>query len=185
MSRVNPYFLCHQLSIILGACCIAQKKTKMGDEKRRAVKEETRKLLITHFIWEVHYPTWLANVVMVRMSNGRWRLCTDYTNLNKDCPKDPYPLPSIDRLVDGASDHGLLSFVDAYFGYNQIHMHPLDKSNAIQAKKCKSHLLEIDRLNVQGLDRRLSKVGYMLTRRVIKANPDKCEAIISMESLKA
>ena len=65
---------------------------------------------------EVRYLTWLANVVMVRKANGKWRMCMDYTNLNKVCPKDVYPLPSISKLVDGASSFQLLSFLDAYSG---------------------------------------------------------------------
>nr|KYP62111.1 Transposon Ty3-I Gag-Pol polyprotein [Cajanus cajan] len=56
-------------------------------------------------------------------------MCIDYTDLNKVCPKDAYPLPSIDRLVDGASGHALLSFLDAYSSYNQIMMYPPDKEN--------------------------------------------------------
>nr|KYP71974.1 Retrovirus-related Pol polyprotein from transposon opus [Cajanus cajan] len=64
---------------------------------------------------------------MVRKPNGKWRMCTDYTNLNKACPKDAYPSPNIDRLVDGASGHKFLSFLDAYSGYNQIRMHPQDE----------------------------------------------------------
>ena len=54
-------------------------------------------------------------------------MCTNYTNLNKACPKDTYPLPSIDRLVDDAAGHKVLSFLDAYSGYNQIPMYPPDK----------------------------------------------------------
>lgn len=54
-------------------------------------------------------------------------MCMDYTDLNKAGPKDSYPLPSIDRLVDGASRHGMLSFLDAYSGYNQIRMFPPDE----------------------------------------------------------
>ncbi|RDX85065.1 hypothetical protein CR513_33786, partial [Mucuna pruriens] len=82
---------------------------------------------MTDFIREVQYPSWLANVVMVRKANGRWRMCIDYTDLNQACPKDSYPLPSIDRLVDGVSGYALLSFMDAYSGYNQIQMHPQDE----------------------------------------------------------
>nr|KYP58024.1 Transposon Ty3-I Gag-Pol polyprotein [Cajanus cajan] len=65
---------------------------------------------------------------MVKKPNGKWRMCTDYTNLNKACPKDSYPLPNIDRLVDGAAGHKLLTFLDAYSGYNQIRMHPQDEA---------------------------------------------------------
>ena len=53
-------------------------------------------------------------------------MCTDYTNLNMACPKDAYPLPIIDKLVDGASGFQVLSFLDAYFGCNQIRMHAQD-----------------------------------------------------------
>ncbi|RDX90401.1 hypothetical protein CR513_27737, partial [Mucuna pruriens] len=64
---------------------------------------------------------------MVRKANGKWRMCTDYTDLNKVCPKDPYPLPNIDRLVDSMSRFEFLSFMDAYSGYNQIKMHSDDE----------------------------------------------------------
>jgi len=64
---------------------------------------------------------------MVTKSNDKWRMCVDYKDLNKACPKDSYPLPNIDRLVDGAVGHKVLSFLDAYSGYNQISMHPKDK----------------------------------------------------------
>ncbi|GAU30099.1 hypothetical protein TSUD_55830 [Trifolium subterraneum] len=104
-----------------------QRKRKMSLEKQKTVEEETQKLVNAKFIREVKYPTWLANVVMVKKASGKWRMCTDYTDLNKMCPKDDYPLPSIDQLVDNASGYGLLSFMDAYLGYNQIRMHPEDE----------------------------------------------------------
>nr|KYP52107.1 Uncharacterized protein K02A2.6 [Cajanus cajan] len=89
---------------------------------------------------EIQYPTWLANVVMVRKSSGKWRMCTDFTDLNKACPKGSYPLPNIDCLVDGASGYELLRFMDAYSGYNQIRMHPADEDKtafiADQANFC-------------------------------------------------
>jgi len=61
--------------------------------------------------------------VLVKKPNGKWRMCTDYTDMNKACPKDTYPLPNIDRLVDGASGQEIMSFLDAYSGYNQIQMY--------------------------------------------------------------
>lgn len=75
------------------------------------------------FICEVNYTNWLANVVMVKKATGKWKMCMDYTNLNKVCPNDAYPLLSIDRLVDGACGFRVLSFLDAYSGYNQIKMY--------------------------------------------------------------
>nr|KYP55078.1 Retrovirus-related Pol polyprotein from transposon 297 family [Cajanus cajan] len=127
MPGIDPNFLCHKLSISKEARPIAQRRRKAGEERKAAIEAEVGKLLYARFIREVHYTTWLANVVMVKKSNGKWRMCTDYTNLNKACPKDAYPLPNIDRLVDGAFGHKFLSFLDAYSGYNQIRMHLQDE----------------------------------------------------------
>ncbi|RDX96123.1 hypothetical protein CR513_21252, partial [Mucuna pruriens] len=127
MPGIDPRFMCHHLSVSLGSKPVAQKKRRQGEEKRKSIKEEVGKLLAAGFVREVQYPTWLANVVMVKKANGRWRMCTDYTALNKACPKDPYPLPNINQLVDEVSEHALLSFMDAYSGYNQIRMHPADE----------------------------------------------------------
>ena len=81
----------------------------------------------TKFIQEVYYLNWLANVVMVKKANGKWRICVDFTDLNKACPKDSYPLPCIYQLVDSTAGHKLLSFMDAFSGYNQIKMNKADQ----------------------------------------------------------
>jgi len=66
-------------------------------------------------------------MVLVKKTNEKWRMCVDFTDLNKACPKYSYPLPNIDTLVDNASGCRLLSFLDAFSGYNQIRMHPQDE----------------------------------------------------------
>jgi hypothetical protein len=81
-----------------------------------------QKLLQVGFIREVDYLELLSNVVLVKKSNEKWRMCVDFTDLNKACPKDSFPLPRMDLLVDSTSGHELLSFMDAFLGYNQIHM---------------------------------------------------------------
>ena len=86
-------------------------------------------MTIAKFIREVYYPNWSANVVMVNKANGKWRMCVDFTNLNKTCPKDSYPLPRIDQLVDSTMGHKLLSFMDAFSGYNQIRMDEANQKN--------------------------------------------------------
>ena len=96
-------------------------------ERYNAIKEEVQKLTTVKFIREVYYPNWLANVVMVKKANGKWRICVDFTNLNKACPKDSYPLPRIDQLVDSTARHKLLSSMDAFSGYNQIRMNDADQ----------------------------------------------------------
>ena len=74
------------------------------------------------FIQEVYYPDWLVNFVLVKKANGKWRMCVDFTSLNKACPKDSFPLPRINQLVDSIAGHKLLTFMDAFSGYNQIKM---------------------------------------------------------------
>ena len=99
----------------------------MFTQKRdKAIAEEVRKLLEVGFIREVYYLNWLANVVMVKKSNGKWRMCINFTDPNRACPKDSYPLPRIDTLVDSTARHELLSFMDAFLGYNQIKMNEED-----------------------------------------------------------
>jgi hypothetical protein len=83
---------------------------------------ELWKLLEAGFIKEVFHPTWLANPVLVKKKNGKWRMCVDYTSLNKACPKVPFPLPRIDQIVDSTVGCELLCFLDAYSGYHQIKM---------------------------------------------------------------
>ena len=116
MLGINPKFHCHRLAICSKARPVAERKRKLGSEREKAMDEEAKKLLSVGFIREVQYTTWLANVVMVKKSNGKWKICTDYTNLNKAFPKDSYPISSIDYLVDGASIFPMLNFLDAYFG---------------------------------------------------------------------
>ena len=92
-------------------------------ERDQAIVEEVRKLQEASFIRGVYYPNWLANVVMVKKASGKWRMCIDFTDLNKVCPKDSYQFPRVDVLVDSTARHQLLSFMDAFSGYNQIQMH--------------------------------------------------------------
>ena len=96
-------------------------------ERDNAIQEEVHKLTLTKFIREVYYPNWLANVVIVKKANGKWRMCMDFTDLNKAFPKDSYPLPCINQLVDSTAGHKLLSFMDAFSRYNQIRMDKADQ----------------------------------------------------------
>lgn len=245
MPGIHPSIMSHRLSLFKEARPIAQKKRKMGEEKRKAVQEEVKKLQVAGFIREVTYTTWLANVVMVKKSNGQWRMCTDYIDLNKACPKDSYPLPSIDVLVDGVSGHQILSFLDAYSGYNQIPMHGPDREKtafmADQANFCYEfmpfglknagatyqrlmnkifadqigrcldvyvddmvvwsaqgiqHLQDLEEVfrQVRWYGMRLNPakntfgvaagkfLGFMLTSRGIEVNPDKCGAVLEMQT---
>jgi len=118
MPSIDPDFLCHRLTMDPQVRSVLQRRRKFKEERRHVIKEETKKLLSADDIREIQYPEWLANVVLVKKANGKWWMCVDFTYLNKACPKDSYPLPSIDALVDGASGCKLLSFLDAFSGYN-------------------------------------------------------------------
>ena len=78
------------------------------------------KLKCTGAIKEVFYPEWLANTMVVKKKNGQWQVCVDFTDLNKACPKDSFPMPQIDQLVDATAGHPWMSFLDAFQGYHQI-----------------------------------------------------------------
>jgi hypothetical protein len=112
----------HHLKIHPDARPVRQKPRKESIERQNFIREEVRKLLQAGFIEEVYHPAWLANPVVVPKANGKLRMCIDYTNLNKACPKDPYPLSRIDQIVDSTSGCDLLSFIDAYSSFHQIKM---------------------------------------------------------------
>ena len=99
----------------------------MSEERRKAAQGEVQKLLDAGIIREVQYPEWLANVVMVPKKNGKWRMCIDFTILNKACPKEEYPLPRIDMFVNVAAGSEMLSMLDCFSGYHQIFMHKSDE----------------------------------------------------------
>ena len=107
----------HALRLILGSKPAKQCLRCFDDERRRAVGEEIAKLLGARFIREVFHSDWLANPVLVKKKIGKWRMCVDYTGLNKACPKDHFPLLCIDQIVDSTLGCEILSFLDAYSGY--------------------------------------------------------------------
>ena len=89
-------------------------------EHAEAIREEVTKLKRTSAIKEVFYPEWLANTVVVKKKSGKWQVCVDFMDLNKACPKDSFPMPRIDQLVDSTAGHLRISFLDAFQCYHQI-----------------------------------------------------------------
>ena len=127
MSAIDLSVITHRLNVYPSSKPVCQKKRVFAPERDNAIKEEVQKLATTKFIQEVYYPDLLANVVMVKKANGKWRMCVDFIDLNKACPKDSYPLPRIDQLVDSTTGHKLLSFMDDFSRYNQIKMKEADQ----------------------------------------------------------
>jgi hypothetical protein len=108
----------HALKIRPGSKPVKQRLHRFDEEKRRAIGEEITKLLAAGFIKKVYHPEWLANPVLVRKKREKWRICVDYTGLNKACPQDPFPLPRIDQVVNSTSGCKTLCFFHAYTGYH-------------------------------------------------------------------
>ena len=93
MPRIDPSVIVHELNVSPFFPPVRQKKRVFAQERDQAIAKEVGKLQDVSFIKEVYYPDWLANVVMVKKANGKWRMCVNFTDLNKACPKDSYPLP--------------------------------------------------------------------------------------------
>jgi hypothetical protein len=117
----------HALEIQVGSKPVKQRLRRFDEEKRKVIGEKIHKLLEAGFIKEVHHLEWLANPVLVKKKSRKWRMCVDYTSLNKACPKVPFPLPRIDQIVDSTAGCETLSFLDAYSGYHQIKMKESDQ----------------------------------------------------------
>jgi len=117
----------HRLGIRSDFRPVKQKKQSFTPDRARAIDVEVEKLIRAQYIREVDYPKWLANMVLVPKGEGKWRLCIDFTDLNKACQKDSYPLYRIDALIDGTTGCLLMSFLDAFQGYHQIPLHPKDQ----------------------------------------------------------
>ena len=147
--NVNPYFK-----------PVKQKRRSFAPERQKVINEEVGKLIQVKAIREVEYFEWLANVVLVKKANGKWRLCIDFTDINRACPKDSFPLPRIDLIVDATFGHELLSFMDAFSGYNQISMDPREdfichwsgnillSSDALWIEERRSHLPKVGEQDV-------------------------------------
>ena len=118
MPGISPKVIQHKLNVDPKRKPVQQRQQVFALERNQAITDEVNKLLSAGFIQEVYYPDWLANVVLVKKANEKWRMCVDFTNLNKTCPKDNFPLQRIDQLVDSTAGHKLLTFIDAFSGYN-------------------------------------------------------------------
>jgi hypothetical protein len=111
----------HSLNVDPKATPKRQHLRRFADDRQDAIKKELAKLLAAGFIKEVFHPEWLANPVLIRKKNSNeWRMCVDYTDLNKHCPKDPFGLPRIDQGINSTAGCGLLCFLDCYSEYHQI-----------------------------------------------------------------
>ena len=122
MLGLDPSIVQHHLPILPHARLVKQKLRRLHPRWSLQVKEEIKKQLSVGFLSVVEYLEWLANVILIPKKDDNIRVCVDYRNLNKASPKDDFPIPQIDMLVDSTTRHSMLSFMDGFSGYNQILM---------------------------------------------------------------
>ena len=115
---VDPDFIQHRLNVDSHSKPVQQKSRRSAPVHAEAVQKKVERLLHVGAIREVHYPTRLSNIVVVKKKNGKWRVCMDFTSLNQACQKDPFLLPKIDQLVDATAGHDRMSFLDAFQRYH-------------------------------------------------------------------
>ena len=126
MAGINLAHASHKLNIIPSTRSVRQKVRRFHPDSHQVMHAEVDNLLKAGFIREIKYSEWLTNVVVVSKKGGKWRVCVDYTDLNEACPKDSFPLPRIDQIVDTSTGQGMFPFLDAFSGYHKIPMHPPD-----------------------------------------------------------
>jgi hypothetical protein len=110
----------HSLDVSKTAKPVKQKLRRFAKDRKEVIRVEILKLLAAGFIRECKNPVWLAYPMLVPKKTGQWRICINYTDLNRHCPKDPFPLPCIVQVVDSTAGSVLLCFVNYYSGYHQI-----------------------------------------------------------------
>ncbi|GKE84861.1 hypothetical protein Tco_1558603 [Tanacetum coccineum] len=122
MTGVPRHIAEHRLNVREGCFPVRQKKRGQAPERNKAICEEVEKLVNAGIMKDVHYHSWLSNPLMVKKHDNSWRMCVDFKDLNKACPKDGYPLPEIDWKVESLCGYPFKCFLDAYKGYHQIKM---------------------------------------------------------------
>jgi len=129
MPGLDPSIAAHKLAIAGDKKPVKQTPRNMRIEVEKAVNKEVKKLIDANFIREEQYPEWISSVVPVKKKNGDICICIDFRDLNKACPKDDFPLPTMEIMIDNTSTYEAFSFMDGYSGYNQIRMAPEDEKH--------------------------------------------------------
>ncbi|KAL2248079.1 UNVERIFIED_CONTAM: Retrovirus-related Pol polyprotein from transposon opus [Sesamum indicum] len=119
---IDPEVIVHRLNVDPMARPVQQRKRSFGSDKNEVIRQEVDKLLKAGYVSEIQYTSWLSNMVLVPKSSEKLRMCVDFTDLNKACPKDPYPLQRIDVMVDSIAGFEIFSIMYAYQGYHHIRM---------------------------------------------------------------
>ena len=167
MGGIDPAIITHRLNVSPYFKPVKQKRRSFALERQKAINEEVGKLLQAGAIREVEYTEWLANVVLVKKVNVKWRLCIDFTDINRACPKDSFPLPRIDLIVmPPPAMNSLVSWMLSPTTTRSVWIPTTKKnlvryrvrdlllsSDALLAKERRSYLLEVGEQDVPEADR--------------------------------
>ncbi|KAK4391406.1 hypothetical protein Sango_1918400 [Sesamum angolense] len=172
LEGIDPGVITHHLNLDPSIKLVKQKKRHFGLENDKIIQEEVNKLLSVKHIKEIQFPKWLSNIVLVPKPGGKSRMCIDFQDLNKVCPKNFYPLPTIDQLVDSTSRCELLSMMNASQEYHQIMLAPEDHKRLgrnmevyvddmlVKSKEAHNHMEDPEET-------------FKVLRNQLKLNPDK------------
>ena len=127
MSGIDPSIVEHEIQTYPDAKPIQQKLRPVNPRKVAAVKAEVEKLLKAGFIYPIALTEWVSNPVPIDEKQGTIHICTDFRYLNKAYPKDNYPMPFIDQIIDACAGSEVFSFMDGFSGYNQIQIKSEDQ----------------------------------------------------------
>jgi hypothetical protein len=131
MPEIDPRIFKHEIKTYLGAKPVRQSLRAVNPQKSSTIKVEVEKLLNVGFIYLVPLTEWVSNLVPIDKKQGTIRVCMDFHDLNKACPKDNFPTPFIDQILDECVGSEAFSFMDGFSGYNQIQTNPKDQHKTI------------------------------------------------------
>ena len=131
MLRIDPSIVVHEIKTYSTAKPIRQKLRQDHPRKAATIKAEIEKLLKVGFIYPIPLTKWVSNVVPVNKNEGTIRFCIDFRDLNKAYPKDNFPTLHIDQIIENCAGSVIFSFMDCFFGYNQIEILPTDQHKTI------------------------------------------------------
>ncbi|KAL0412292.1 UNVERIFIED_CONTAM: Transposon Tf2-12 polyprotein [Sesamum latifolium] len=162
MLGLDPKVAVHHLSVKKGARPVKQGQCIFRPELIPLIETEVNKLIEVGFIREVKYPMWISSIIPVTKKNGQIRVCVDFRDLKNACPKDDFPLPIAELMIDATRGHEALSFMDGSSGYNQIRMAPVDEEltafRTPKVEKREDHLYDLRK----GIEIQQAKIDAIL-----------------------
>jgi hypothetical protein len=127
MLGIDPEIVIHEIKTYPNTKPVRQRLRPIHPCKAGAIKLEVEKLLKAGFIYSVALIDWVSNLVPIDKKQGTIRVCVDYRDINKDCPKDNFPTPFVDQIVDDCAESEIFSLMDGFSEYNQINIVPEDQ----------------------------------------------------------